>query len=498
MSKMTSERPTPYVNMGPSRSLKTSMRRVRLRRPMNPEVAKDALLFSLQALSESADAFPPLKSTVCGLLFLARQVELMDSNKASIVDIYAQIDAFASSLVHAIPDATSLSPAHEIAICALANDLNTVCADLEDIKRQRPILCFLRAKRHSGDLQELMRRLDRADASFTVPDYAGEREEFSTRLEIAAFAFLLYDYLLTLPTEVTHLWHRPLSRASLLFFSIRYVPILASLVLIILGHVPVFEMSCETYEWCMKIKLLVTQIYVCILMGVRVAAMYYNKRSIVLLVITVSAALLGASIAIIVYKEHTTTYTFAGLGVRQCQTALYDKRDAYAWITQAIFDIFVLVLTVVRTFANWREDGARRCPGSGRGLADLMFRDGIVYYLVITLATVANILTFFFGPPLARGCLSTLASAISTAMLARLTLHLHAAVARTSRSSRSIDLDILDALNADAPITRDLEMLDINGDGLYGSAGVYISAPLDSPDTVDNPPGAPLTVKHEA
>ena len=50
--------------------------------------------------------------------------------------------------------------------------------------------------------------------------------------------------------------------------------------------------------------------------------MYYNKRSIMLLVLAVSVSLVGASIAIIVYKEHATTYTFVGLGVRLCQTAL--------------------------------------------------------------------------------------------------------------------------------------------------------------------------------
>ncbi|VDB96253.1 unnamed protein product [Peniophora sp. CBMAI 1063] len=314
--------------------------------------------------------------------------------------------------------------------------------------------------------------------------------EFSSRLEIATFAFLVYDYLLTFSAEATYIWPRPLSRASMLFFSIRYIPILASLALIVLGHVPSLAIDCGTYEWCVKVKLLATQVYVCIIMGVRVAAMYYNKRSIVVLLFVVSATLLGASIGIIVYKENATVYTFIGLGVRLCQAALYDERDAYAWVMQAVFDVFVLILTVLRTLADWHEEGVRRCPGSGRGLADLMFRDGIVFYVVITLATVANIVTFFVGPPLARGCLSVLASAIGTAMLARLTLHLHAAVARTARDSRSVDLDIVDAISTDMPATRDLEMLDIVGDVAYRvqDDGEYISAALDSPVDSEHTP----------
>ena len=64
------------------------------------------------------------------------------------------------------------------------------------------------------------------------------RRELSSRLEIAAFAFLVYDYLLTVSEEFPRLWQRPLSRPSLLFFAIRYIPLLTSLLVILLGYVP--------------------------------------------------------------------------------------------------------------------------------------------------------------------------------------------------------------------------------------------------------------------
>ncbi|VDC01470.1 unnamed protein product [Peniophora sp. CBMAI 1063] len=130
-------------------------------------IAKDVLLLSLEALAQSADAFPPLKSAVGGLLFLTTQIELVSGNKQQILDIYAQIDAFAASLVHAIPDATRLSPAHEAAIRTLAENIQAVSSDVELIARQRPIARFLRAKHHSARLEQLMKRLDQADKSFT-------------------------------------------------------------------------------------------------------------------------------------------------------------------------------------------------------------------------------------------------------------------------------------------------------------------------------------------
>ena len=101
-------------------------------------MTKDVLLLGLEALAQSADVFPPLKSAVGGLLFFTAQIgvscttriqspslsdihlQLVSGNKELVNDIYAQIDSFADSLARAIPDATVLSPAHEAAIRALA------------------------------------------------------------------------------------------------------------------------------------------------------------------------------------------------------------------------------------------------------------------------------------------------------------------------------------------------------------------------------------------
>ncbi|KZV67280.1 hypothetical protein PENSPDRAFT_688266 [Peniophora sp. CONT] len=129
-------------------------------------IAKEILVLSLQALFESADAFPPLKSAVGGLLFLTTQVELVSGNQEQIADIYAQIDAFAASLESAIPDATTLSSAHEAAILALAQDIGAVCVEAEMIAHQRPFMRFVRAKRHSAVSGRLMKKLDRANESF--------------------------------------------------------------------------------------------------------------------------------------------------------------------------------------------------------------------------------------------------------------------------------------------------------------------------------------------
>ena len=48
----------------------------RFTRSVSLGTTKEVLLLGLEALAESADAFPPLKSAVCGLLFFVKQADV--------------------------------------------------------------------------------------------------------------------------------------------------------------------------------------------------------------------------------------------------------------------------------------------------------------------------------------------------------------------------------------------------------------------------------------
>ena len=48
----------------------------RVTRSVSLGATQEVLLLGLEALAESADAFPPLKSAVCGLLFFVKQADV--------------------------------------------------------------------------------------------------------------------------------------------------------------------------------------------------------------------------------------------------------------------------------------------------------------------------------------------------------------------------------------------------------------------------------------
>jgi hypothetical protein len=56
-------------------------------------------------------------------------------------------------------------------------------------------------------------------------------------------------------------------------------------------------------------------------------------------------------------------------------------------------------------------------------------RDGTLYYAAVVLANGANVITFYVAPPLLKGGLTSLASALAMTLCARLMLNLRASAA---------------------------------------------------------------------
>jgi hypothetical protein len=51
-------------------------------------------------------------------------------------------------------------------------------------------------------------------------------------------ALLCYDHVVILPKEFPRLWLRSLSKSTLLFFAMRYIPLFLSIAAIVLGYAP--------------------------------------------------------------------------------------------------------------------------------------------------------------------------------------------------------------------------------------------------------------------
>ncbi|KAJ3972894.1 hypothetical protein EV361DRAFT_105475 [Lentinula raphanica] len=88
-----------------------------------------------------------------------------------------------------------------------------------------------------------------------------------------------------------------------------------------------------------------------------------------------------------------------GLSCLTCHLRIVSSDMACLWIGIFVFDLCILCLTLWKTYYTYK-DGYM----SG-GLLTIVMRDGLMYFGIITLASLANIVVFLLGGEFTRGLL---------------------------------------------------------------------------------------------
>jgi len=125
----------------------------------------------------------------------------------------------------------------------------------------------------------------------------------------------------------------------------------------------------------------------------------------------------------ILSSQHTTHFIH---GAHGCRYVLSEKSAIYlavAWEASAVFDVFISALTFMRTLKMRKIHNMAN--SSKVGLLDLILRDGALYFLVMALANLANILSLYFAAPSSKGTFSTPAGCIASTLCSRLVLNLY-------------------------------------------------------------------------
>ncbi|KAJ3841572.1 hypothetical protein F5878DRAFT_609972 [Lentinula raphanica] len=107
-----------------------------------------------------------------------------------------------------------------------------------------------------------------------------------------------------------------------------------------------------------------------------------------------------------------------GLSCLTCHLRIVSSDMACLWIGIFVFDLCILCLTLWKTYYTYK-DGYM----SG-GLLTIVMRDGLMYFGIITLASLANIVVFLLGGEFTRGLLPVFTNIISSVMMSRLMFNL--------------------------------------------------------------------------
>ncbi|OBZ66937.1 hypothetical protein A0H81_13278 [Grifola frondosa] len=255
-------------------------------------------------------------------------------------------------------------------------------------------------------------------AEIIPPDVA------SRYFSLIALTLLYYDFVLTIPMEVERYWTGSCSWASFLYFVNRYLSILSVIPVI-------FEFFGDMSETCHSInsdasrarnnrlKMLISNALRLDLLILRTYALYNHSRKILYLLISTLGFGGLVSIWAMIMTRTQEGPPNRVMAITGCDPAVSTKQGYYlaaAWCPILVFDGTVFVLT----FCKALQVG-KTWSGS---LFTIMLRDGTIYFGIITICYLSNILTYVFADLMYKGVSDTLTTAISSVLATRLMLNI--------------------------------------------------------------------------
>ncbi|KAJ6605335.1 hypothetical protein DFH09DRAFT_1353806 [Mycena vulgaris] len=239
------------------------------------------------------------------------------------------------------------------------------------------------------------------------------------------YLILCYDHLLTFGSEIKFQhWDGGLA--------FRYHPT-REVVPLYLGPVlPSSFIRCHAWN----IGQIVLTILQCVLvgnvLGLRIYAMYNFSKAV--LCVLFSAGVVTTSLAVwsVIGQSWILVTDMPGCDYAVSkQSAL---RMAVAWESLLLCDVTIFLFTIFRIFRQ-----PFKVPGS---ILSHMARDGALYFGVLAIVNLGNILMFYLGDPWTASSLSWFTSTISVTMVSRLMLSLHKAadvgILATSQNATSL------------------------------------------------------------
>ncbi|KAF7326746.1 hypothetical protein MVEN_02593600 [Mycena venus] len=299
-------------------------------------------------------------------------------------------------------------------------------------------------------------------ANPTVDDFTiAQDERLVVSLYFATFVILLYDYLLTFGDEVTFVWipGHASNRGARWFFFVRYLSMgvnIAMLGTTLAKYPPEMYLKfimCNRIHAVRELLLVVQQFTVGCTIILRVYAMYDLDKRVLACLLVPALVTVGVGVwSVLPHNTDGTSYdidiTFLG-----CHTPLsrtHDYRLAAAWGAELGCETIALCLTIYRSLKRVRV--SRIFSYSSVSLWEIMARDGVMYFSVVCLANLANILMYHFGDFATAASLGWPTASISLVMITRMMLHLHAAAVQadnqlySSITTRLATLEFADSL----------------------------------------------------
>ncbi|KAI0807434.1 hypothetical protein C8Q74DRAFT_1362936 [Fomes fomentarius] len=241
---------------------------------------------------------------------------------------------------------------------------------------------------------------------------------WNNSLAVVALTMLYYDYCLTFQREIEHFWKRArFTVVSTLFVTNRYLGLLGPIPVVLEYFVqlpsPRFLQRYHQYY------AIISQVIVGVVLIARTFALYNRSRRVLVALIVLGCVLVATTFIATNVKTIAVTANASsehiGFGCDLSLTAQQGLRSAVGWFAMLCLDTTIFALTVIKS--------VQMRHSINNGLLQVLIRDGSMYYAILVVANIANILTFMIGDS-NRGLATTLTNALSTTLISRICLNL--------------------------------------------------------------------------
>ncbi|TFK62651.1 hypothetical protein BDN72DRAFT_382160 [Pluteus cervinus] len=208
-------------------------------------------------------------------------------------------------------------------------------------------------------------------------------------ITFSSAALYLYDLLLTLGLEVDLLWPSKWTLIKVVYLLQRYLPLIDLSMIIALnwqfGEVvdsQVCEILWKTTNWFWFVGMTLSE---GILMR-RTLAVWGNSRKLcIALIISAICCIIPVYLFSGLYLESLTFYSISSPGLYCYATDQGHNHIMYlCWVFLTAYDVGLLILTAIPGFRAYKS-GIRQST-----LTQVLYRDGILYYVYLVAFSVAN------------------------------------------------------------------------------------------------------------
>ncbi|KAG2138788.1 hypothetical protein BD769DRAFT_227734 [Suillus cothurnatus] len=274
---------------------------------------------------------------------------------------------------------------------------------------------------------------------------------------LVADSILIYDHMATITDEITFIWCRPKAPSATLFLVNRYVALFGNVYMLFVYVLPASDEvlwfryartqlaglhliyaevstlvlqyvllsqpnpSCQSYLIYREVLLFLQQIFVCLILTLRTYALYCRNKRILAWMVIIGSVLGGVTAGTLGFRSSTLV---PGFNCFESYSQKIAVSPGLGWTTLLLYELLIFVLTVHRIY----KTRGLSLATSRRNIIGVVFQDGAMYFAVMILTNVPNIVTSYCGPNTIRGSLATITSCMSVTLISRLMLNLHKSV----------------------------------------------------------------------